>query len=457
MIKTDVIEQQFKDVIEFSQGFRPKTTKLFENWYVNKKPFIEMFGNQLIYEVPTKLQFSLNENIKRRKMSEFISEIRRRYHNIPLNRFLDQLTVEEFYGNKLEKPYEDSGIALSTGNKVVKAFKYFEENSAILEKIQQEASAIIQEDKIEGILCFSVHPLDYLSSSENGCGWRSCHSLDGEFRAGNLSYMTDESTVVCYLKEEKEKKLPNFPSDVPWNSKKWRVLLHISLANGFMFAGRQYPFSDESYLDIVRLYLRKAFPQFAHCSFWSNLYHTALGPIPLNYNYFMSNRCLYPKELVIEDVYAGDSPLHYNDLLRSSVYIKPYYCDFWYSSYEMNKHKEMKLKIGNKVPCLYCEKEYIEDSELMVCVDCESTAYRQFDAFCDCCNNGMYYEDTLYQLENEQLICEACFNEFAVACSRCGHYIYTENGVVVPNNKQEMEYMCACCAKEEEKEYGNQG
>lgn len=45
--------------------------------------------------------------------------------------------------------------------KLVKAFKYFEENSRSLEDIQNYASRIIQEDKIEGTLCFSVHPLDF--------------------------------------------------------------------------------------------------------------------------------------------------------------------------------------------------------------------------------------------------------------------------------------------------------
>ena len=28
---------------------------------------------------------------------------------------------------------------------------------------------------------------DYLSLSENAFNWRSCHALDGEYRAGNLS------------------------------------------------------------------------------------------------------------------------------------------------------------------------------------------------------------------------------------------------------------------------------
>ena len=71
------------------------------------------------------------------------------------------------------------------GMKLVRAFKYFEKNKIVLEEIQNLASRYLQEDKVKGTLCFSVHPLDFLSLSENTYNWRSCHSLDGEYRAGN--------------------------------------------------------------------------------------------------------------------------------------------------------------------------------------------------------------------------------------------------------------------------------
>lgn len=125
--------------------------------------------------------------------------------------------------------------------KLVKAFKYFEENPRSLEDIQNYASRIIQEDKIEGTLCFSVHPLDFLSVSENTYNWRSCHALDGEYRAGNLSYMVDRSTFICYLRGAENQKLPHFPEDVLWNSKKWRMLLYMEDKRRGLMAGRQYP------------------------------------------------------------------------------------------------------------------------------------------------------------------------------------------------------------------------
>ena len=84
-----------------------------------------------------------------------------------------------------------------------------------------------------------MHPLDFLSLSENTYNWRTCHSLDGEFKAGNLSYMIDSSTFIVYLRPEKTYNiLLTFPNTVQWNSKKWRMLMFLSDDYQMMFAGR---------------------------------------------------------------------------------------------------------------------------------------------------------------------------------------------------------------------------
>ena len=96
-----------------------------------------------------------------------------------------------------------------------------------LEWIIQELSRLIQENTISGRLCLSVHPLDFLSLSENQHKWRSCHALDGEYRGGNLSYMCDEVTVITYLKSKEDTILPHFPSDVPWNNKSYSIQITV--------------------------------------------------------------------------------------------------------------------------------------------------------------------------------------------------------------------------------------
>ena len=47
--------------------------------------------------------------------------------------------------------------------KILKALKYFDLPKNAMNDIQSKASQLIQANSITGTLCFSVHPLDYLS------------------------------------------------------------------------------------------------------------------------------------------------------------------------------------------------------------------------------------------------------------------------------------------------------
>ena len=69
--------------------------------------------------------------------------------------------------------------------------------------------------------------------------------------------MMDSSTIICYLRSEKDEKLPFFPKDIPWNSKKWRVWLYFSELRDMMFAGRQYPFSSDRGINYVKDNIKK--------------------------------------------------------------------------------------------------------------------------------------------------------------------------------------------------------
>ena len=222
------IKKQFKEVIRYSQGIEdPKVDDLFADWYKGKEAFIEAMGG-LIYEFPETVSFELDAKAKSGKIDEFIGTCEWQFNNDKLADFIKTMS-DGFYNNMTTSVYElDNGTKLPKGMKLVKAFKYFESDKNALHELQSRASQIIQSDKVSGKLCISVHPLDYLSSSENVHNWRSCHSLDGDYRAGNLSYMADNHTIICYLKSEDDTNLPNFPANIKWNSKKWRVLLHIS-------------------------------------------------------------------------------------------------------------------------------------------------------------------------------------------------------------------------------------
>lgn len=427
------IQEQFNKVIEHSQGFYPNTDLLFDNWEKNKKWFIDAFGGNLILDCGP-VSFALDKKTKEEKISEFLDSIDLEYHLYDLTSFIDEQR-ETFYNNETCKDYNYHGTKIPAGAKLVKSFKHFITNEVLLNEIQSRASMIIQDDKIHGNLCISVHPLDFLSTSETTYKWRSCHALDGEYRAGNLSYMQDRCTVICYLRSKKEEILPNFPRDVRWNSKKWRCLLFFSEEKDAIFYGRQYPvFSQDAMMQVLVKMLKH---NVIHGVDWCNPYKDRVKTVPCEWGgEFRLDQAYYPVEgqlFGIEDMVEDCSDLHFNDLLRSSCYT-PYLTRM----YTWSSKREMpKFKIGSEVKCLSCGQDYIEltDSGTMLCPSCNSDG-EDWDGrtyWCDYCGNGYDQDDIIFV--DGLAVCPECTEERVAECSVCGQLHLKQNSIIGPDGK----------------------
>lgn len=445
-INTTKIKEDFIKVIQFSQSMKTvKVDKLFEEWLRAKSFYIKAWNNQLIYELPGEITFDLSDKDKKKRLKQFIDYIEEMYDNSDLAEFLEE-NKDDFFNNHLSEEYNKYGIVIPKGTKIIKAFKYFESAERPLHDLQTRASMIIQENKIKGRLCFSVHPLDFLSLSENADNWRSCHALDGEYRAGNLSYMLDSSTVICYLKHGDDLvKLPNFPEDVLWNSKKWRMLLFLSEDRQSLFAGRQYPFASYTALDAIQpLFLGSVRIHSSWTKWFRDGFSTVPGRDPdtseaVLYGRHVSMRhTIYSLENIIEDI----SPLHFNDLLYSSYY-KPHYC--WDRYY--NSSKDLKFKIGSQVSCLCCESNPIKISESMMCINCEEkNGTLELDDFtyCACCERRVYRLNTWWVETIDDLVCEDCYRRECRSCDLCGDIYYNSD---ITYDHETNEYLCPICSR----------
>ena len=243
------IKEQFKNVIRYSQGIEnPMVDNLFENWLSAKNWFIQRMGG-LIYEVPEEIEIPYSSENQAEQLDSLINYIYY-YQNRELADFIAD-NAESFYDNKVS---HSNLKEIPIGMKLLKAFKYFETNETLLRQFQDKASQLIQAAKIKGKLCFSVHPLDFLSVSVNAHNWRSCHSLDGDYRSGNLNYMVDKSTIICYIKHNDDCVLPLFPDDIKWNSKLWRMLIYFNKDKSLVLAGKQYPFTSQEMMSDIYLW-----------------------------------------------------------------------------------------------------------------------------------------------------------------------------------------------------------
>lgn len=458
------IREQFKSVIRFSQNIPdPQVDYLFREWETNKEKFIKRFGG-LIYEWSEPIEFTLDDTQKRMRAMEFATTVSDTFNNPVLAEFIDE-NLDGFFENKVVKTVPNSEIP--QGMKLLKAFKYFEPNKAALRNIQDIASQIIQENKIKGTLCFSVHPLDYLSSSENTYNWRSCHALDGEYRAGNLSYMVDNCTFMVYLKGADNQHLYGF-GPVEWNSKKWRMLIHASETDDIMFAGRQYPFSSKSGIDtVLNIYNNLMISEKLGSPFYYGNYHKygswradyidSYVPFDAtdmeNVIYLSGKYLVYANQLVDLNkvVLEGPNCLNYNDILKSTCYKYPYYAILDPYGYHSVDHLlNHPVVVGDEVPCLHCGKELIHNTETMRCDDCElefGTEENDVYSSCDCCGARIYVDDAICVGDDGDLICDSCFHSHAFVCECCGGVYYEADKVFIPDEKDPNEgrWYCRGC------------
>lgn len=97
------------------------------------------------------------------------------------------------------------------------------------EKFRIDHSMALNTSKLEGTLCLSIHPLDYMTMSDNENNWSSCMSWQdyGCYRAGTIEMMNSGMVLVGYFKSKSESMpMPNLSGE--WNSKKWRELFIVN-------------------------------------------------------------------------------------------------------------------------------------------------------------------------------------------------------------------------------------
>lgn len=433
MININELTSQLTEIVEYTQGKKADCSNIVTKWYAAKKYFIDLLGGELIYTCPETITFELDNHTKAEKMVNFMSDIAiatSSDYNNKIVDFLQDLSLEEFYNNLTEQEYCYGDLIIPKKYKVIKAFKYFFHDKESLERFQTEASQIIQDNCVTGKLCFSVHPLDFISASENTHNWRSCFALDGEYRSSSFNYMVDKSTVICYLRPDNEVKLPHFPESIPWNSKKWRVWLHFSNDKSMIFASRQYPFNATAAEQTIQ---EKLLNNIFRYGSWSTFYKESLRNFhnettDTSFRIYrgipVGNSILSVKDFV----FNGWRSVAYNDILRNPKYENPV---FSYRNLTYNNKigdtttKNTKFSIGEECPCPICGRNFIAYHSVIACVDC---AYKygllDDDCYVTCNICGLQLdvdcdEEYCCGISGDS-ICGNCYDTQLNECQNCG-------------------------------------
>ena len=143
-------------------------------------------------------------------------------------------------------PTTGKKIKIQKGSKPMRVLKNFISDAKALDEIQTAYSRVMNTKTIKGVLCLSIHPLDYLTVSVNKSNWSSCYNtLDaGAWCASTLSLISSPNTMVAYLKADKDADY----NGIEWNNKRWRMYVSLNHNNELVHCGKQYPYCSEALL-----------------------------------------------------------------------------------------------------------------------------------------------------------------------------------------------------------------
>lgn len=389
-------------------------------WQTNKTYLHKFLGEQLIYKSEPFLGVATDELVDE-AFSNFIQELEDLANSFQSsnNDIISLIRVTSFNVNKegflnniltygyaspdyYDFPKPKNAFYIEEDSKYSKSMKFFIKEKEMLRRIQDLYSTYTQKlttNKKMMNVYLSIHPLDYLTVSENKYGWRSCHALsDGDYRGGNFNYMVDKTTLVAYIMEDKDENLFNdtyWPmGDVQWNSKIWRCLVHLNEKG--IIINTQYPYKSDVFLNQLEVVLDK-----------------------ITDNTFTKKEDFNkPKRVTWNNI---DNPMFYSDLDNNNrgAYIK-----------ELKDEEVYRLSNG------ILGYSIIDIGEDAYCFECGSgIATEGYDCTCQCCrgskesqcdNCGNYWDtDDMYYLNSEN-ICPDCRDQYYFECPDCGELFHND-------------------------------
>lgn len=100
----------------------------------------------------------------------------------------------------------------------------------IFEEFRIKHSMILNTKRFDGVMRLSIHPLDYMTMSDNDSSWSSCMSWrrKGCYRQGTVEMMNSKYVVVAYLLSKEDMHLFYGKTEADaWANKKWRELFIV--------------------------------------------------------------------------------------------------------------------------------------------------------------------------------------------------------------------------------------
>ena len=309
--------------------------------------------------------------------------------------YSDKLVGGHYYGKQFEIPLPDGKkYRIVDGHKVMKALAKIASAYHLegFEEFRLGHSQVLNQKMFKGNLSISIHPLDYMTMSDNACGWGSCMTWedDGDYRRGTITMMNSPCVVVAYLEASEPMDLTQ-DGTYHWNNKKWRELFIID--EGVIAGVKGYPYCNRELEIEVINWLKELAAK--------NLGWDYLEAKEYNFRGNRSFEIEYEPDEFIEVSFTCDTM--YNDFGGFHMLALSNTIDYTYHS----------VHYSGPDTCLACGNEWMDyDTEsLLVCSDCLPVCRCYECGDIHDMNNMIEYDDNLY--------CRWCYEDLP-RCSVCG-------------------------------------
>ena len=431
---------------------------ILREWNKSKQTLFNIFGEKLMLE--KEIQVEDGDNKKISEINNYLSSLN------PGTNFINSVRkLFEFNSTYFENTYATYNLTRANQlftNRVAKEFSYRNKDGKIvkvpegakvmrvLQKIAKEfdlpdfeifrnhISRITEIRKSKIKFTLSIHPLDYMTMSDNANGWESCMNWTqgpGSYRAGTIEMMNSPMVVVAYITTK-----PYYPANtsIEWTSKSWRELIIVH--PNTICSVKSYPYYNIAFdkalvnwlADLVeektewRYNRKKPQENLESCSdikAWQDKEDKD--------NYFLLH---------------FETNEMYNDFGNTDNYgifsINP----------PDNKYHTSTINYSGLMTCMCCGESnyYSDDTEAVICEDCEPSTY------CYCCGERVNANDAI-EVDGEW-VCEDCYNDLhRCMCCEDAHFDYDltlmfvghiENQTI--NIDYDEHYICSECLANKE-------
>lgn len=432
-------------------GVAPVET-ILRYWDIHKQDLFEFMGQKLIVEKHLDIEYpgvllwaEIEDKIFNARLSfvKAYNDLCSKFYNKDYNLYLcmtQLLSVETLCNNIYEDdnvmipvPGEGRPIALNRGCKVAKMLAKIAHAYDLpgFEEFRLRHSMILNHKRFKGTLCVSIHPLDYMTMSDNDYNWDSCMSWQkpGEYRQGTIESMNTEYVVVTYLKGDEDMDL--WTDGPKWNNKRWRQLFYV--CPDLVTDIRGYPYDDVvlrgEVFKMLRELMEANVPEWA----WENEAFEVKAGGRMNMLGNLAMR-LYINNHIMYNDYSGTHTMYIGPSLKEYLFF----------------HSDYTLYFSGETLCISCGENWTEqytqfNTEYLLCPSCTG------EYICDSCGESVCESDLVYFEDGDDIICHYCAERIGERCYSCGEWYHDYNMLhVYMRHQGEVDgdaslSMCHCC------------